>query len=182
MPYFNIVAETNENTVVTEYKPVRNRSDGYHSEAALEQELIRLLCEQGYDYLPIHTEADLIANLRAKLEELNDYNDVQTEKARYQKRTEPTETLFNKLFNKKKFVEENGQIKIGETWSPNENSLLDRLVKICDDVYSLGTGESISQTETLKNIDKLIIDIAIGIGNLVLLNHLYDISLEHLLF
>ena len=64
MPYFNIVAETNENTVVTQYEPVRTRSDSYQSEAALEQEFIRLLCEQGYDYLPIHTEVDLIANLR----------------------------------------------------------------------------------------------------------------------
>ena len=25
MPYFNIVAETNENTVVTEYEPVKKR-------------------------------------------------------------------------------------------------------------------------------------------------------------
>ncbi|MEA4965372.1 MAG: type I restriction endonuclease subunit R [Oscillospiraceae bacterium] len=71
MPYFNIVAETSENTVVTEYEPARARSDSYQSEAALEQEFIRLLCEQGYEYLPIHTEKDLIRNLRAKLEELN---------------------------------------------------------------------------------------------------------------
>ena len=70
MSYFNIVAETNENTVVTKYEPVKAHSDSYQSEAALEKEFIRLLCEQGYDYLPIHTEADLIANLRAKLEEL----------------------------------------------------------------------------------------------------------------
>ena len=83
MPYFNIVAETNENTVVTEYEPVRTRSDSYQSEAALEQELIRLLCEQGYDYLPIHTEADLIANLRTKLEELNDYTFSDTEWERF---------------------------------------------------------------------------------------------------
>ncbi len=83
MPFFNIVAETNENTVVTEYEPVRTRSDSYQSEAALEQELIRLLCEQGYDYLPIHTEADLIANLRAKLEELNDYTFSDTEWERF---------------------------------------------------------------------------------------------------
>lgn len=83
MPFFNIVAETNENTVVTEYEPVRTRSDSYQSEAALEQELIRLLCEQGYDYLPIHTEADLIANLRAKLEELNDYTFTDTEWERF---------------------------------------------------------------------------------------------------
>lgn len=73
MPYFNIVAETNENTVVTEYEPVRARSDSYQSEDALEQEFIRLLCEQGYTYLSIHTEADLIANLRNRIEELNDY-------------------------------------------------------------------------------------------------------------
>ena len=83
MPFFNIVAETNENTVVTEYEPVRTRSDSYQSEAALEQEFIRLLCEQGYDYLPIHTEADLIANLRAKLEELNDYTFSDTEWERF---------------------------------------------------------------------------------------------------
>lgn len=67
MPYFNIVAETSENTVVTEYEPVKKRSDSYQSEAELEQEFIRLLCEQGYEYLPIHTEKDLIANLRKKL-------------------------------------------------------------------------------------------------------------------
>lgn len=73
MPYFNIVAETNENTVVTEYEPVRARSDSYQSEDALEQEFIRLLCEQGYTYLSIHSEADLIVNLRNRIEELNDY-------------------------------------------------------------------------------------------------------------
>ena len=77
--YFNIVAETSENTVVTEYEPVKKRSDSYQSEAALEQEFIRLLCEQGYEYLPIHTEKDLIDNLRNKLEELNDYQFSDTE-------------------------------------------------------------------------------------------------------
>lgn len=74
MPYFNIVAETNENTVVTEYEPVKARSDSYQSEAALEREFIRLLCEQGYEYLKIRTEKDLMANLRTKLEELNGYH------------------------------------------------------------------------------------------------------------
>lgn len=79
MPYFNIVAETNKNTVVTDYEPVKARSDSYQSEAALEKEFIRLLCEQGYDYLPIHTEQDLITNLRSKLEELNHYQFSDTE-------------------------------------------------------------------------------------------------------
>ena len=57
MPYFNIVVQTNENTVVTEYEPVKKRSDSYQSEAQLEKEFIKILCEQGYEYLPIHTEA-----------------------------------------------------------------------------------------------------------------------------
>ena len=83
MPYFNIVAETNENTVVTEYEPVKKRSDAYQSEAELEQEFIRLLCEQGYEYLPIHTEKDLIQNLRTRLEDLNDYKFSDTEWERF---------------------------------------------------------------------------------------------------
>ena len=53
----------------------------------------------------------------------------------------------------------NGQVKIGETWSPGDNSLLGRLVKICDSIYSLGNGKIISQTETLKDIDKLLNDL-----------------------
>ena len=83
MPYFNIVAQTSENTVVTEYEPVRARSDSYQSEAELEQEFIRMLCEQGYEYLPIHTEADLIANLRRKLEALNRYQFTDSEWDRF---------------------------------------------------------------------------------------------------
>ena len=73
MSYFNIVVETNENTVVTEYTPVTKRSDAYQSEAALEAEFIRLLTEQGYEYLPIHSEEDLVLNLRRQLEKLNNY-------------------------------------------------------------------------------------------------------------
>jgi type I restriction enzyme R subunit len=73
MSYFNIVAATNENTVVTEYEPVKARSDSYQGEAALEKEFIRLLTEQGYEYLPIHNEQDLVSNLRRKLEALNSY-------------------------------------------------------------------------------------------------------------
>ncbi len=73
MSYFNIVAETNENTVVTEYTPVRNRTQQYQTEKELEKEFIRMLTEQGYEYLPIKTEKDLISNLRAKLEILNNY-------------------------------------------------------------------------------------------------------------
>ena len=80
---YNIVAQTTENTVVTEYKPVARRSDFYQSEADLEKEFIRLLCEQGYDYLPIHSEHELISNLRNQLEELNRYEFSDTEWERF---------------------------------------------------------------------------------------------------
>ena len=83
MSYFNIVAQTTENTVVTEYKPVKNRPENYQSEAAMEKEFIGLLEEQGYRYLPIHTEADLVANLRERLEELNKYKFSDTEWERF---------------------------------------------------------------------------------------------------
>ena len=79
MPYFNIVATTNENTVVTEYEPAKARSEAYQSEAELEKEFIQILCQQGYEYLPIHSEQELIQNLRVKLEELNGYHFTDTE-------------------------------------------------------------------------------------------------------
>ena len=98
MPYFNIVAQTNENTVVTEYEPVIARSDSYESEAALEKEFIRLLGEQGYTYLPIHSEEELIANLRERLEELNKYQFTDTEWERFFKNciANPNEHIVEK--------------------------------------------------------------------------------------
>ena len=73
MSTYNVVAASNESTVVTEYEPQSKRSDAYQSEAALEQAFIRMLEEQGYAYLPIHENADLVANLRRQLEILNNY-------------------------------------------------------------------------------------------------------------
>lgn len=73
MSYFNIVSQSDESTVVAEYTPQSQRSEAYQSEAELENEFIRLLCELGYEHLAIHKEADLIANLRTQLEKLNDY-------------------------------------------------------------------------------------------------------------
>lgn len=69
----NIIAATPDSTVVAEYTPDKNRADTYQSEAALEQEFLHLLTQQGYEYLPIHQEADLVNNLRRQLEALNDY-------------------------------------------------------------------------------------------------------------
>ena len=83
MSYFNIVAQTNENTVVTEYEPVMKRSDSYQSEAALENEFIHMLEEQGYEYLSLHTEDKLVINLRKQLEKLNNYSFTEKEWKRF---------------------------------------------------------------------------------------------------
>ena len=71
MSTYNIVLSTNESTVVTEYEPQAKRSDAYQSEAALESAFIKMLGEQGYEYVSIHNEADLVLNLRKQLERLN---------------------------------------------------------------------------------------------------------------
>ena len=79
MTQYNIIAESQEYTVVAEYDHVATPAEAYQSEADLEKEFIRLLGEQGYEYLPIHTEADLISNLRSQLEKLNHYSFTDSE-------------------------------------------------------------------------------------------------------
>lgn len=69
--------------MVSEYDHVATPAEAYQSEADLEKEFIRLLGEQGYEYLPIHTEADLISNLRSQLEKLNRYSFTDNEWARF---------------------------------------------------------------------------------------------------
>lgn len=73
MSKFNVVMEMSNSTVVTEYEPVKKKSDAYQSESALEKEFISMLEEQGYDYLEIHNSETLVNNLRTQLELLNDY-------------------------------------------------------------------------------------------------------------
>ena len=83
MSIINIIAATNENTVVTEYTPEPRTAEAYQSEAELEQEFIRRLGELGYTYLPIHKEDDLTANLRAQIERLNGYTFTDSEWKRF---------------------------------------------------------------------------------------------------
>lgn len=79
MSQYNIIAESQEYTVVAEYDHVATPAESFQSEADLEKEFIRILHEQGYEYLPIHTETDLISNLRAQLEKLNHYHFTDSE-------------------------------------------------------------------------------------------------------
>ena len=83
MSKYNVVMEMSNSTVVTEYKSLQKRSDSYQSEAALEKEFIKLLEEQGYDYLQIHDSNSLKNNLRKQLELLNKYNFTDSEWERF---------------------------------------------------------------------------------------------------
>ena len=80
---YNIVLETNEATVVTEYTPIRKRRADYQSETELEKNFIQDLTEQGYEYLDIKTEDDIIVNLKVKLEKLNHITFSETEWLRF---------------------------------------------------------------------------------------------------
>jgi type I restriction enzyme R subunit len=71
MTTYNLIAATDESTVVAEYAAVYRTAADYQSEADLEREFIRLLSGQGYEVLTIHNEAALIENLRRQLEALN---------------------------------------------------------------------------------------------------------------
>ena len=68
---YNMLISTLESTVVTEYVKEDMPVYTYQSEADLEREFIKNLQNQGYEYLIIHNEKELIANLKDKLEKLN---------------------------------------------------------------------------------------------------------------
>lgn len=125
MPFFNIVAASNENTVVTEYEPVKSRSDSYQSEAELEKEFIHLLTEQGYTYLQIHKEEDLICNLRSCMEELNNYKFSDDEWSRFfsDALANPNEHIVEKT---RKIQEDNVQVLKRDDGSSKNITIIDR--------------------------------------------------------
>jgi len=83
MSKYNVVMEMSDSTVVTEYEPLKKKSDAYQSEQALENEFIRMLTEQGYEYLKINDANALNINLRKQLEMLNDYKFTDSEWDRF---------------------------------------------------------------------------------------------------
>ena len=83
MAQYNIIAENENYTIVSDYQSAYRTSEKYQTEAQLEQELIKNLTEQGYEYLAIHTEKDLVDNLRVQLQRLNDYTFTDSEWERF---------------------------------------------------------------------------------------------------
>lgn len=71
MTELNIIAESPNSTVVAEYVPVDAGAMRYQSEADLEKEFIRILQNNGYEYLALTSNDDLLKNLRTQLSRLN---------------------------------------------------------------------------------------------------------------
>lgn len=80
---YNIIASTDEATVVAEYNPDPYRAVDYQSESSMEKDFIERLCGQGYEYISITNEAGLISNLRQQLELLNHYTFTDAEWDRF---------------------------------------------------------------------------------------------------
>lgn len=80
---YNLVAQSNESTVLNDYQPAYQKAFSYQSEAELEKSFIDRLRNQVYDYIAIYSEEDLISNLRSGLETLNDYRFTDSEWQRF---------------------------------------------------------------------------------------------------
>ncbi len=112
----DIISQNTQSTVVAEYvRPDKERETGYQSEAELEAAFIAQLGRQGYEYLPIHNEQELIANLRTQIERLNDITFTDSEWQRFFKGEIAKESngIKEKAFTiqrdyKKSFLREDG--------------------------------------------------------------------------
>ena len=80
---YNLVMQSEESTVLSEYIPVVQNRTSYQSEEALENEFVDILVKQGYLVFAPTCEQDLIDNLREKLEALNHYKFSNTEWNRF---------------------------------------------------------------------------------------------------
>ncbi|MBV7282837.1 type I restriction endonuclease subunit R [Corynebacterium sp. TAE3-ERU30] len=70
---FSPIAVSDEATVVSFFEFPEDGASSYQSESALEEEFISILQEQGYEYVQLHSEDQLLANLRSQLSLLNSY-------------------------------------------------------------------------------------------------------------
>ncbi len=119
-----------ESTVVAEYTPEIRTSDSYQSEAALEAAFIKLLTEQGYEYVTIHNESDLIENLRRQLERLNQFSFTDAEWERFfkDKIANQNEGIVEKT---RKIQEDHVQNLIREDGTTMNIALIDNLQNHC---------------------------------------------------
>ena len=68
---YQLLSENPESTVVAEFEARYHSAAQYQSETEMEEDFIKQLTRQAYDYLPIKNERELIDNLRRQIERLN---------------------------------------------------------------------------------------------------------------
>lgn len=125
MSNFEVVVKSTESTVVAEYTYEDRKSKDYQSETELEKDFIKRLTEQGYNYIDITSEQDLIDNLRNQLEKLNNH------------------TFFDKEWDEFYY----------KVISNGNDSILDKTRKIQEDYIQVLTLEN-GYTKNIKLIDK----------------------------
>lgn len=145
MNKINVVAENPESTVVAEYQGMKTKQTEYQSEADLEKAFIKQLQNQAYDYLPIHSEKDLIDNLRHQLEKLNDYHFTDKEWDRFFKQEIANPNCGIK--EKTKIIQEDYK-KVLYYEKPVDNSPFRNILLIDKDNIHNNTLQVINQYET----------------------------------
>ena len=129
-PRIEPVVVSDEFTVVGLYHPTRDEEQDYQSEAALEDDLIKQLCAQAYEYVDIHDRDGLEANLRVQLEALNDYRFSDEEWKRFYRHSivDAPSTDGNPVVAKARRIQEDHvQVLIRDDGTPKNISLIDKI-------------------------------------------------------
>ena len=128
-PRIEPVVVSDEFTVVGLYHPTRDQEHDYQSEAALEDDLIKQLCAQAYEYADIHDRDGLEANLRVQLEALNDYRFSDEEWKRFYRHSivEAPSADGNPVVAKARRIQEDHvQVLTRDDGTPKNISLIDK--------------------------------------------------------
>ncbi|OAL09746.1 hypothetical protein A6V39_05275 [Candidatus Mycoplasma haematobovis] len=119
----------NENTVATEYKE-REKESGFMSEKEIEESLIKILREQGYEWIKINDERELKSNLRKQIEKLNNLQENHKDKE-FKFTDKEWEVFFNEhISNKNKQLEDKT-----ETIQNDHKKLLRREDRTVKNIY-----------------------------------------------
>ncbi|MGP1460066.1 MAG: type I restriction endonuclease subunit R [Bacteroides sp.] len=94
----SVIAESNHYIVLDEYTEYREGNTAYQTEADLEREFVADLKKQGYEYLNLKSQADLLGNLRRQLEAFNNvvFSDAEWERLLTEYLDNPSDTLIEK--------------------------------------------------------------------------------------
>ena len=128
-PRIEPVIVSDEFTVVGLYHSTHGEEHNYQSEAALEDDLIKQLCAQAYEYADIHDRDGLEANLRVQLEALNDYRFSDEEWKRFYRHSivEAPSADGNPVVAKARRIQEDYvQVLTRDDGTPKNISLIDK--------------------------------------------------------